>query len=56
MKVNECEKCEYYKRMKWIQSYKPNDYHTIGMVHAYGYCKLYEDRCGNIKKCEVKDD
>lgn len=54
MKVKECEKCEHYKRCRWSHSYYPNNYHAIGMSHAYGYCQKYSMRCSEIKKCEEK--
>ena len=55
MKVSVCEKCEHYRRKTWVTKYKPADYHTIGITHAYGYCKKYQKRCLIIYKCK-KDD
>ena len=50
MKVSICEKCPFYQRKTWSQRDKPKDYHAIGISHAYGYCKLFEKRCGDITK------
>lgn len=51
MKVRECEKCKYYKRKRWSHYYKPNNYHGIGMSHAYGYCEKCKKRCLEVKNC-----
>ena len=55
MTVKKCEKCLYYQRKTWSQYYKPNNYHAIGFSHAYGYCKKHNQRCLEIKKCEVTE-
>lgn len=56
MKVSVCEKCEHYIRKVWSQYYVPNNYHPIGMSHAYAFCKKYNRRCLNVQQsiCEVK--
>ena len=53
MKVSECEKCAHYKRCVYSNYYRPAGYHPIGMSHAYGYCTKHQDRCLNIKLCEL---
>ena len=53
MKVKICEKCKNHTRYVWTQKYKPANYHTIGINHAYGFCIKYNKRCLDIKKCEV---
>ena len=55
MKISNCEKCEYFRHRTWSTYYKPKDYHPIGISHAYGYCKLYENRCGNIKNVRLNN-
>lgn len=52
MKVSYCEKCEYCERRKWSHTHYPNNYHTIGMTHAYRYCKKYNMRVLKVKKCD----
>ena len=49
MKVKECEKCKCYERRTWSSSYKPANYHKVGVSHAYGYCRLFNMRCSEIK-------
>lgn len=51
MKVSNCKKCGYYQRRTWSSSYKPANYHVIGVSHAYGFCELNNDRCLNVKEC-----
>ena len=51
MKVKNCEKCKYYKYKKWTSSYKPANYHIIGLSHKYAYCEKYGTRCLNVNKC-----
>ena len=55
MKVRECEKCEHYERRVWSHRHYCRNYHDIGMTHAYGYCKKYECRCADVKKCEENE-
>lgn len=54
MKVKECEKCVLYKRVCYSKSYKPANYHVIGMSWAFGYCKRYKKRCSQVKKCDPR--
>ena len=49
MKVSECQKCKCYERRTWSSEYKPQNYHKIGVSHAYGYCKLFCLRCSEVK-------
>ena len=49
MKVSKCEKCSCFERRTWSSSYKPLNYHRIGVSHAYGYCRLYSMRCSEVK-------
>ena len=44
MKVQDCKNCEYCKRKTWSTYYKPNNYHAIGVSHAYAYCDKYKKR------------
>ncbi len=53
MKVQKCQECKYYKRLRWSHSYKPSGYHAIGMSHAYGFCELHNKRCLDIKNCHI---
>lgn len=52
MKVKDCTKCKYCKRKVWSQYYKPNNYHAIGMSHAYAYCEKHRKRVSEIKQCD----
>lgn len=52
MKVSVCEKCKYCKKYTWSSSYKPANYHIIGMSHRYAYCELNKKRCLEVKKGE----
>ena len=52
MKVKLCESCAHYIRGTWVQVYKPNGYHRIGITHAFGYCMKHKKRCLLVKKCE----
>lgn len=54
MKVKDCKNCEYCRRKVWSTSYKPLNYHTIGVSHAYAYCDLKKARVLNVKKCGRK--
>ena len=47
--MKKCKGCSYYARRTWTQKYYPSDYHAIGMTHAYGYCRLHQTRCSDIK-------
>lgn len=52
MKVQDCKNCEYCKRKTWSTYYKPNNYHAIGVSHAYAYCDKYKKRVLEVKKCD----
>ena len=52
MKVRLCEGCKHYERRTWTTRHKPSGYHTIGITHAFGYCRKYAKRCLAVKKCE----
>lgn len=56
MKVKDCRECKHYSYRRWSLSYQPANYHAIGMSHAYGYCKQYDMRCANVKKCKVSTE
>lgn len=36
----------------WLGYYKPNNYHAIGMNHAYAYCKKHKQRVSEVKCCK----
>lgn len=55
MRVKDCKTCKYFKRRVWIQSYKPNNFHQIGITHAYAYCEKYKTRCLNLKHCDFEN-
>lgn len=52
MKVSKCKKCFFCERRTWSSSYKPANYHEIGVSHAYRYCTIFEKRCLEIKEKE----
>lgn len=53
MKVFECKKCVHCERRTWSSSYKPKDYHEIGVSHAYRFCNKYKKRCLEVEhNCE----
>lgn len=58
MKVSECYGCRYCERRVWSSSYKPANYHEVGVSHAYRYCTLNKARCLKVKFCAsyTKDD
>lgn len=58
MRVSQCERCEYCKRYVWSHTYKPANYHAIGMTHAYHKCDLAKERIINVRHCpkETPDD
>lgn len=51
MRVKDCQGCVYCKRYVWSHSYKPGNYHTIGMSHAYHWCERYGMRCLEVSTC-----
>lgn len=51
MRVKDCRGCRYCERRVWSSSYKPANYHEVGVSHAYRYCTLKKDRCLNVKSC-----
>ena len=51
MKVADCKECKWCERRRWVQYYEPSNYHPIGYVHAYRFCKYYEKRCADVKAC-----
>lgn len=55
MKVRKCENCEFYQRKIWTTRYKPANYHTVGVNHAYGFCEKYNKRCLDVKNCSMAD-
>lgn len=55
MRVRDCETCAFHERRRWSREYRPKSYHTIGMTHAYGYCRLHEKRCLQVKACEKSE-
>lgn len=57
MKVSDCRQCKFCTRRTWSHYYKPNNYHAIGMSHAYAFCERYGKRAANVKHCEtVRND
>ena len=54
MKVSVCEVCEHYIRKVWSQYYVPNNYHPIGMSHAYAFCRKHNKRCLDVRKCDTE--
>lgn len=56
MRVKDCKGCRYCQRKVWSSSYKPANYHAIGVSHAYHYCELNEERCLEVKFCASYDD
>ena len=57
MRVKDCKECRHCDRRVWSSSYKPANYHEIGVSHAYRYCTLHKARCLSVKSCtsmEVK--
>lgn len=54
MKVSECKKCIYSQRKSWSTSYKPKNYHCIGVSHVYCFCELLQKRCLDVKNKECK--
>lgn len=57
MKVKYCRKCEsYFESRKWSSSYKPANYHEIGVSHVYSFCKLHNCRCLEVKKCKINNE
>lgn len=52
MRVQDCKHCEHCKRKTWSTYYKPNNYHAIGVTHAYAFCDRHKKRVLNIKKCD----
>lgn len=56
MKVSQCRQCKHHQRKVWSTSYKPSDYHTIGISHAYGYCQKYNKRCSKVKLKECEEN
>lgn len=55
MLVKDCERCKYCERKVWSHYYVPNNYHPIGMSHAYAYCRKHKQRVSKVKKCEEKE-
>lgn len=51
MRVKDCQGCIYCKRYVWSHSYKPKDYHAIGMSHAFHWCEKYGMRCLEVPIC-----
>lgn len=51
MRVKDCKGCRHCDRRVWSSSYKPANYHRVGVSHAYSYCTLKKDRCLNVKFC-----
>lgn len=56
MRVSDCMECEHYQRRTWSAAYHPVDYHVIGMTHAYGFCRLHDLRCSNVKSCSFSSN
>lgn len=55
-KVRDCIRCEHCKRYVWSHSYKPLNYHEIGMSHAYHKCELTGIRVTKMKRCPKEAD
>lgn len=54
MKVKNCRNCKHCIRKVWSSSYKPLNYHTIGVSHAYAYCALKKTRVLSVKSCSYR--
>ena len=52
MNVLQCNSCAHFQRRCWSHIHVPNNYHPIGMTHAYGFCKKCGKRCAEVKKRE----
>lgn len=56
MRVKDCKGCRYCQRKVWSSSYKPANYHCVGVSHAYHYCEFNKARCLEVKFCSSFDD
>ena len=54
MRVKDCNNCEHCQRRTWTHTHKPKGYHTIGMTHAFAYCKKHKRRVSEVKKCDER--
>lgn len=51
MRVKDCEGCRYCEHKVWSSSYKPANYHAVGVAHAYHYCEYHKKRCLEMPWC-----
>lgn len=52
MKVKKCTTCENCQSRRMVSSYKPANYHEVGMAHYYAFCKKAQKRCLEVKSKE----
>ena len=52
MKVKKCTNCENCQRRRIVSSYKPANYHEVGMAHYYAFCKKAQKRYLQVKAKE----
>lgn len=51
MRVEHCKSCKHCERRVWSSSYKPANYHAVGVSHAYRYCTFHDARCLSVRQC-----
>lgn len=51
-RVKDCYGCDYLKIARQVSSYKPANYHRVGIVHYYHWCEKYMKRCSRCSKCK----
>ena len=54
MKVSICKGCEHEQDKRLVSSYKPANYHEVGMAHRYAYCTKAKKRCLEAKDAECE--
>ena len=56
MRVKDCERsCDKYERRTWSHKHYSQNYHAVGMTHAYGFCLEHKERCSQVKKCNRRN-
>ena len=51
MRVKDCTGCLYLERKTWSHECQPENYHKIGMTHAYAYCNVFGKRVSKVYRC-----
>lgn len=54
MRVKNCNGCYNLTYKYWTSSYKPANYHTVGVCHKYAYCDAYKRRVSEVKRCDQR--